>query len=92
MFRDPKVMGPVLTILYVIPAMFFFKHNLRLLGELKRLMPNNKEQQSIKRTDVVINMYYKRISLDIYIRLYNFSRILSFILKTSWITRQEQGK
>ena len=85
-------MGPVLTILYVIPAMFFFKHNLRLLGELKRLMPNNKEQQSIKRTDVVINMYYKRISLDIYIRFYNFSRILSFILKTSWITRQEQGK
>ena len=37
-------------------------------------------------------MYYKRISLDIYIALYSFSRILSFILKTSWITRQEQGK
>lgn len=55
-------------------------------------MSNNKEQQSIKRTDVVISMYYKRISLDIYITLYSFSRILSFILKTSWITRQEQGK
>lgn len=55
-------------------------------------MSNNKEQQSIKRTDVVISMYYKRISLDIYIALYSFSRILSFILKTSWITRQEQGK
>ena len=34
MFRDPKVMGPVLTILRVIPAMYFFKHNLRLLDEL----------------------------------------------------------
>lgn len=55
-------------------------------------MSNNKEQQSIKRTDVVISMYYKRISLDIYITLYSFSRILSFILKTSWIKRQEQGK